>query len=47
LSTSVPLAASFAGRFASDSHDGIGAVRDIAFLDACSCFRYTSGDIPI
>jgi hypothetical protein len=47
LSTSVPLAASFAGRFATDSHDGIGAVRDIAFLDDCSCFRYTSADIPI
>jgi ABC-type branched-subunit amino acid transport system substrate-binding protein len=38
------LAATFAGNFGPNAHDGAGAVRDVAFEDGCRCFRYTSGD---
>jgi hypothetical protein len=46
LGRSFPLAATFAGLFGPDNHDGAGAVRDVAFEDGCRCFRYTSGDQP-
>jgi ABC-type branched-subunit amino acid transport system substrate-binding protein len=47
LGTSFGLAATFAGRFGPGVHDGIGAVRDVAFVDSCACFKYTTGDHPV
>jgi ABC-type branched-subunit amino acid transport system substrate-binding protein len=43
LGTSFRSASVIATRFAPDKHDGVGAVRRLAFDDSCTCFRYTSG----
>jgi hypothetical protein len=43
LGSSFRPASVIATRFAPDKHDGVGAVRRLAFDDSCTCFRYTSG----
>ena len=37
----------FATRFDAAHHDGAAAIRPLAFLDACSCIRYTGSVRPI
>jgi hypothetical protein len=42
VGTSFATAVSFATRYGPGRHDGVSAVRQMAYVTDCSCFRYTS-----
>jgi ABC-type branched-subunit amino acid transport system substrate-binding protein len=46
LGASYRPAGVLATRVGPDQHDGVAAVRYLAFVDSCECFRYTSKNIP-
>jgi hypothetical protein len=33
--------------FSANQHDGVGAVRQYAYVESCDCMRYTSGNISV
>ena len=43
LGSSYHPSGTFAASYGDQRHDGAGAYRGFAFVDACTCFRYTSG----
>lgn len=40
-------ATTFGTRFGPTKHDGPAFVRDIGYVDGCSCFRFQSGNLPV
>ncbi len=47
LADSFPTATTPAVRFGPGRHDGLAAVRNLAFFESCTCFKYTSGLRPV
>lgn len=47
LGAGFATAQSFSTRFGSGRHDGVSAARDMAYVVACKCFRYTSGLVSL
>ncbi len=43
LGTSFPVATSYLVAFGPGRHDGVAAVRNSTFNEACNCFKYSSG----
>lgn len=43
--TEFPSALNYVSAFSSRRFDGANGVRDIAYIDSCSCFEYTSKTI--
>jgi hypothetical protein len=47
LGSSYPPAGVISTRVGPDRHDGVGSIRYLAFVESCTCFRYTSNKIPV
>ncbi len=47
LGPSFPSALAYGVAFGPTRHSGVAAVRYAAFDESCTCFKYTSGNIPI
>ena len=47
LGSSFEPASTFATRFGPDRHAGAAVIRTLAFHEGCTCFSYTSGDVPL
>ena len=47
LGTAYVPATTFASRFRTDTYAGAASTRDIRYDTSCSCFRYTSPELPV